>query len=123
MKTIESNERWDLSHPQFRQVPELCPELAEFFADRERVDVLIEPLRAAPADQTGGPTVSMAADQGNSSGSAPQMSLTNTELALGDARGGNDGGASDPLQAGTRVRYFGDYGLQKVLGEGGMGIV
>ena len=28
-----------------------------------------------------------------------------------------------PLSKGTRVRYFGDYELQKVLGEGGMGIV
>jgi hypothetical protein len=45
------------------------------------------------------------------------MSLTNTELALGDTKGGNDTGASDPLQAGTRVRYFGDYEIQKVLGE------
>jgi hypothetical protein len=32
------------------------PELADFFADRERVDVLVGPLRAAPTDQTGRPT-------------------------------------------------------------------
>ena len=34
-----------------------------------------------------------------------------------------DGPAGPGLPAGTRVGYFGDYELQRVLGEGGMGIV
>jgi len=46
--------------------PDLCPELADFFADRERLDELVEPLVAA-LHQGAGPTVSMAAEQGVSS--------------------------------------------------------
>ena len=34
-----------------------------------------------------------------------------------------DGPDGAGLQPGTRVGYFGDYELQRVLGEGGMGIV
>ncbi len=34
-----------------------------------------------------------------------------------------DGSVDPALPAGTRVGYFGDYELQRVLGEGGMGIV
>jgi hypothetical protein len=103
--------------------PELCPELADFFADRERVDVLVEPLRAAPTDRTGHPTVSMVADHGDSNVSPPPMSLTSTERAAGGAECRDDDGASAALPAGTPVRYIGDYELQNVLGEGGMGIV
>ncbi|MFI5454873.1 MAG: hypothetical protein ACHRXM_05420 [Isosphaerales bacterium] len=77
--------------------PELCPELSEFFADRERMDELVEPLRMSPD--------------------------TTTDVAFSDSKAANDDGASAPLPTGTRVRYFGDYELQRVLGEGGMGIV
>ncbi len=76
---------------------ELCPELAEFFADRERMDDLVEPLRMSP-------DLTTAAD-------------------FSDSEATNDNGASAPLPKATLVRYFGDYELQKVLGEGGMGIV
>ncbi len=39
--------------------PNLHPELAEFFADREHVDNLIEPLRVGPPDPMGDPTVAI----------------------------------------------------------------
>jgi WD40 repeat protein/tetratricopeptide (TPR) repeat protein len=103
--------------------PDLHPELAEFFADRDQVDALIEPPRPAPADRTGDPTVSTAVDQSTSSSSLPHMSVTAIELASEYTKGENNDKGSDPLPAGIRVRYFGDYELQKVLGEGGMGIV
>ncbi len=77
--------------------PELSPELAEFFADRERVDEVVEPLRKAPD--------------------------TTTHVAFSHSTTGGDRDASAALPKGTRVRYFGDYELEKVLGEGGMGIV
>ena len=102
---------------------DLHPELADFFADRNQVDVLIEPLKAAPADRGGDPNVPTAAGQSTASGSSPQMSLTGTELASDDTTGESSGERSDPRPSGIRVRYFGDYELQHVLGEGGMGIV
>jgi WD40 repeat protein len=70
--------------------PDLHPELAEFFADRQRMDELVEPLRASP---------------------------DTTTVATDD----NISPASSAIE--IRVRYFGDYELLKVLGEGGMGIV
>jgi eukaryotic-like serine/threonine-protein kinase len=103
--------------------PDLHPELSDFFADRERVDGLIEPIRVAPALQAEALTVSLGAEKSISSVSLPQMSLTATELATEDTTDRNDHGEAGPLEAGIRVRYFGDYELQKVLGEGGMGIV
>ena len=48
-----------------------------------------------------------------------------TSPAVSDSEqtGDQDSSTVDGLEPGTRVRYFGDYELQKVLGEGGMGIV
>ncbi len=103
--------------------PDLCPELAEFFADRERLDDLVEPLMAAPPQQAAAPTVSMPAEQSGTSDSSPQTAPGNTEDDRGPALDPDDDGASIVLPQGTRVRYFGDYELQEVLGEGGMGIV
>jgi eukaryotic-like serine/threonine-protein kinase len=77
--------------------PELHTELAQFFADRARMDELVEPLRVSPN--------------------------TTTDGAFGDPKATHENGATIPLPRGTQVRYFGDYELQKVLGEGGMGIV
>jgi eukaryotic-like serine/threonine-protein kinase len=77
--------------------PELCPELAEFFADRVRMDDLVEPFAVSPA--------------------------TATDVAFSQSKGDEHIGESAALLKGTHVRYFGDYEVQKVLGEGGMGIV
>jgi serine/threonine-protein kinase len=70
--------------------------LAEFFADRERIDELVEPVK-------------MSRD-------------TTTDVKFIDSEATYDDGAP-ALPKGTQVRYFGDYELQRVLGEGGMGIV
>jgi eukaryotic-like serine/threonine-protein kinase len=73
---------------------------------------------AAPAAP---PVEATAADDGIvSSSSSPVMSSTGHVDATSDASGGAD---DLSLPSGTRVGYFGDYELLKVLGEGGMGIV
>src|SRR5206468_2185287 len=43
----------------------------------------------------------------------------------GDGGGGDGGGEGEPgpLPRGARVRYFGDYELRGILGQGGMGVV
>ena len=110
-------------HDWVARHPELCPELAGFFADRERLDDLFEPVRIPSAAQTGDLMVSIATMQSNSAGSTPQTMPETTQLASGNSDASRDGAVSDPLPKGTPVRYFGDYELQKVLGEGGMGIV
>ena len=50
----------------------------------------------------------------------PCMSTTGQVDATSDAQ---DGPIEAPHQTGTLIGYFGDYELQNVLGEGGMGIV
>ena len=52
--------------------------------------------------------------------SGPCVSATGQVDATSDARSNSN---ESSLQPGTRVGYFGDYELLKVLGEGGMGIV
>ena len=52
--------------------------------------------------------------------SGPCVSATGQVDATSDAQSNSNG---SNLQPGTLVGYFGDYELQKVLGEGGMGIV
>lgn len=54
------------------------------------------------------------------SSSSPAMSSTGEANATSDALNGCDEAI---LQPGTRVGYFGDYELLRVLGEGGMGTV
>ncbi len=75
--------------------PELCPELAEFFADRERVDVLVEPLRK-PVD----PTI---------------------EVAFSDSTADDEAGDSGSLRRGTHIRYFGDYELERCWAKAAWG--
>ena len=67
------------------------------------------------------PIGSTAANHATSdSSSSPRMSSTGAVDVTSDAANGRD---ETGLQPGTRVGYFGDYELLKVLGEGGMGIV
>jgi len=101
----------------------LSPELDEFFADRERMDDLLEPLKARPVEQAGDATDSMTTAPEGSAGSSPRTTPEDPDLALDRSDAPADGGVPVPLRGGTRVRYFGDYELQRVLGEGGMGTV
>src|SRR5436190_7924305 len=78
--------------------PEFASALAEFFADRDRVQRLAQPLfdtsQPGPAGQTR--VFSPNADPGDK---------------------------QEPLPAGTRIGYFGDFELLEEIGQGGMGIV
>ncbi len=112
-----SPQEWLARHPDLR------PELAEFFADRERLDDLVEPLKVAAPAQIEDVTVSIATTHSDSFGESPHAMSGTAEVNSANARTPNDDVASVDLPKGTRVRYFGDYELQRVLGEGGMGIV
>ena len=105
---------------EFGRASRPSPELAEFFADREPRP-RDRTVRVSPADD-GSHTAPTAVDRGHSRGSSHQMSLTSRGVASEHPKAATM--TSDrPLPAGIQVRYFGDYELQKVLGEGGMGIV
>jgi tRNA A-37 threonylcarbamoyl transferase component Bud32 len=82
---------------------------------------VIEMSASSSAAPTIPPTESTAADDAIvDSSSSPVMSAAGYVDATADASGDvND----SSLPKGTRVGYFGDYELLKVLGEGGMGIV
>ncbi len=103
--------------------PELHVELAGFFADRKRVDALVDPLRAATAGQTIDLTFSMAAGATTSGEAIPQRRLAESEAGGERFLEQVSNRQSGPWTKGTHVRYFGDYELERVLGEGGMGIV
>jgi serine/threonine-protein kinase len=75
----------------------VATELADFFANQERLEQLAAPLRAA----------------------APvEAPLTREDPTLPPSQGTVDG---PPV--GTRVRYFGDYELLEEIARGGMGVV
>jgi tRNA A-37 threonylcarbamoyl transferase component Bud32 len=126
--------------------PDLCPELADFFADRALVDDLIEPMRAAPEPERRGTADDETLSLGDAAGfkdAAAAVAEANVTTMSGvpspksgagppteglrssgsEVVGAHDDGSSDQLTKGTHVRYFGDYELERVLGEGGMGIV
>jgi eukaryotic-like serine/threonine-protein kinase len=102
---------------------DLCPELAEFFADLGRMDKLVEPLKHAPSQSLAQPTMSVDSTDEGTPRAAAELELVATQADIASADAGNGESGSATLAKGTRVRYFGDYELEKVLGEGGMGIV
>src|SRR5690242_11861792 len=94
-------------HDLIARHPELADELAAFFASDERLRHLVTPLKSTVV-APGGETATLAYlphPSATTSGSADPVNAD-----------------APPLPRGTRVRYLGDYELQKILGEGGMGV-
>jgi tRNA A-37 threonylcarbamoyl transferase component Bud32 len=103
--------------------PDLGPEVAEFFADLGRMEKLVEPLKPAPSQPLAQPTMSVDSTEEGTPEAAAEPGLAATQADVGSGDAGDGEGGSAAQAKGTRVRYFGDYELEKVLGEGGMGIV
>jgi WD40 repeat protein/serine/threonine protein kinase len=102
------------------QHPDLADELAAFFASEQRFGRLVEPLQvtAATPERAGAPAEF--ADPDGVGNPEPQR---DQELHAATATENLASGLAGAFPKGTRVRYFGDYVLQTVLGEGGMGVV
>ncbi len=101
-----------------RQVAQVAPDK---FAGRLRKGAAGSALPTDDRPLTEGPqTESPVADGIKVDTSSPCMSETG-QVDVTSAAGNNRN--EPPLAAGTLVGYFGDYELQSVLGEGGMGIV
>src|SRR5262249_15481667 len=94
VKAAEQGQRLD-RQALLARYPEFAAELTEFLADRDRIELLAEPLRAVTP--------------GSPESAAPTLSPT-------------QGVQTDP-QPGTTVRYFGDYELLEEIACGGMGVV
>jgi WD40 repeat protein/tRNA A-37 threonylcarbamoyl transferase component Bud32 len=96
LEAVEAGQQPD-QQEWLARYPDLATELANFFANQERLDQLAAPLRpAAPAE-------------------AP---LTREIPTLPPSQGAAHG---PPL--GTKIRYFGDYELFEEIARGGMGVV
>ncbi|HEX3449576.1 MAG TPA: serine/threonine-protein kinase, partial [Isosphaeraceae bacterium] len=122
------------------QHPDLVDDLHAFFKEHHRIGSLVAPLRAAASAESGAAETTQVDAKSRPVGSRQPEDLRyeSTEISYAtdepstkwddDPNATDPGGPyttvdSDPIEVGTRVRYFGDYVLLKVLGKGGMGVV
>ncbi len=102
-----------------RQVAEIEP---DGFVDRLRQPAEGSGMPAVEQPLAAGPLTGSPVADGVTVDSSDRPCMSETGLVDATSAVQNGPNAS-PLPAGTLVGYFGDYELQNVLGEGGMGIV
>jgi len=108
---------------------------AEVQTDRGQSNVAQEATGNPNAACPTSPSESTAGLRPTPSGPQPEATLkddptldhasnrTSPVVSDSEQTGAQESSTGAGLEPGTRVRYFGDYELQKVLGEGGMGVV